>query len=81
MAPRFAGFSRILISDQGDAWPAAKAIQAGIMPAIAFLRNDDWVLGAPKDLEWQAYKMYADQWIGFCRLGESEYKPMSLYGD
>lgn len=46
---------------------------------IIFIRNDLWMLGAPTHLEHDAYRLWADEWIGFIRPADGTLQPISEY--
>ena len=46
---------------------------------IAFIRNDGWTLGATKEFEHVAYRMWHTDWLAFMRPGEREATPISEY--
>lgn len=79
IAVKFEGCCRVLINEEGEALSQRRAMESGVLPDIAFLRKDGWVLGAPAHLESAAYGLWPDEWVGFCTVSEAEYKPMSLY--
>lgn len=77
MKKPFEGFNRVVINYEGEAWPATRAKQAlGISPEVGFMRNDGWALGAPKELEDVAYRLWADEWTHKISKGETEWTPI-----
>lgn len=73
-SPRpFSGFNRVVISYEGDAVSMKRAFEMGIEPDVGYMRNDGWSLGAPKELEDVAFRMWADQWTHVIRKPETEW--------
>lgn len=50
-----------------------------VIPDIIFKRNDGWTLGAPKEFEDVAYRMWRDEWTHFVRRPNSEWKGIGEY--
>ena len=75
--PEFNGFDRIVINYEGEAWSYKRAFDVlGITPDVAFRRKDGWVLGAPKEFEHVARRMWEDEWTHIIRKGETEWIPI-----
>jgi hypothetical protein len=75
------GPDRVLVGADGEAVaPTYARVQRGIEPVVVFLRKDGWMLGAPSEmLEYVAYAMWPDEWIGFRRHGEGPFRPIAEY--
>jgi hypothetical protein len=71
--PKFEGFSRVVINFDGEAVSHSKAEEMGVEPDVGFLRDDGWALGAPKELEDVAYRMWADKWTHIIRKPQTEW--------
>ncbi len=86
------GPDRIVINSEGEAVRLHSTVVQPVLGqpdkvtevarwAIAFIRSDGWTLGAPKEFEHVAYRMWHEDWIAFMRPGDreataiSEYKP------
>jgi len=63
----FHGPNRVVVDDQGMAVGWARAIkQYDVMSDVIFIRDDGWMLGAPKDLEHTAEALWHDRWVAVC---------------
>jgi hypothetical protein len=58
----FEGFSRVVIDHEGTAVSMRKAFEMGFSPDVGFMRGDGWSLGAPKELEYVAQRIWANEW-------------------
>lgn len=47
----------------------------GLVPAVVFLRDDGWSMGAPKDLEEVAKKLWKKHWVAFAYSPFTEFQP------
>lgn len=75
------GPSRVILNAEGEAVSFRRAQETNwITPDVIFIREDGWSLGAPGWLESVAYKMWADEWIGFIRRDKNTALPMTAYG-
>jgi hypothetical protein len=62
------GPDRVLIDAGGEGLPLRRALERGIPPAaivVIFVRNDGWTLGATRAGASTAYRLWADEWIGY----------------
>lgn len=57
------GPTRVIINEDGIGVPPCMAKNVSV--DIIFIRNDKWSLGAPKEFEEVAYKMWPDTWVAF----------------
>jgi hypothetical protein len=74
------GMDRVVINEQGEAVGPHKAqYQMGIVVEVVFIRKDGWTLGAPKELESVAHKLWADEWIGLVRKPDFNAMPITQY--
>lgn len=74
------GPDRVMISEH-EALGSKRARELhGTVPDVVFLRGDGWSLGAPKELEYAAYRTWPDQWVGFMICPETAARPISEYG-
>ena len=72
----FEGFNRIVINNEGEAWDSARAMRFGIYADVGFMRNDGWALGAPKEFEDVAFRLWADEWKYVIRKNQTEWTPL-----
>jgi hypothetical protein len=70
---------RVVVSGEGEAVLPYKAQQMGVVPDVVFVRKDGWTLGAPARWEQLAYKMWADEWVLFMRIGDGKARPIAEY--
>lgn len=70
---KFEGFNRVIVNFEGEAWTPSRAAQIGVLPDVGFMRKDGWSLGAPKELESVAYRMWADEWVYKIEKPQSEW--------
>lgn len=54
--------SRVVVSSEGEAVPARRALERGIVPTRMWVRKDGWTLGAPSSFHAVARSMWADEW-------------------
>lgn len=54
---------RIVVNDQGEAWPPIRARAAGVYMGAIFIRKDGWSLGAPRQFMDVAESLWADEWL------------------
>lgn len=74
------GPDRVIINQEGEAVDSRRAREEhGLRPAIVFIRNDGWSLGASSDLEQVAFQQWPREWIGFMRRPAETAKPMTEY--
>lgn len=74
------GPARVMINAEGEAVASARAReQFGVDPDVIFIRDDGWSLGAPKQFETVAFKLWEGSWIGFLRKPHTAARPMSEY--
>lgn len=74
------GPDRVIVHDDGTAFSPRQALERyGTAPDVVFVRSDGWFLGAPRDLEWVAYEMWEDHWIGYFRTASEKIRPISEY--
>ena len=68
------GPTRVLINEEGEAVPPARAMDIPGMKKISvvFIRDDGWSLGAPEHLRHVAEEMWQDQWIGYANYPDEE---------
>ena len=69
----FEGFNRVLIDHEGSAVSMKKAIEMGFDPEVGFLRKDGWSLGAPKELENSAFRLWPDEWTHKIEYPQTEW--------
>lgn len=71
---------RVIVDSEGYGVPPSRAEQQySITSDIVFKRRGDgWTLGAPKQYESIAFRMWADEWESFSYDGES-WSPISEY--
>lgn len=75
-----AGPYRVIVDRRGSAMSAERARRDfGVVPTVVFIRADGWTIGAPPSLEAIAYKLWADEWIGFIRLPILSASPIDEY--
>ena len=55
--------NRVVINDAGEAVSPRRAEEMGIVPTIAFVRNDGWVLGCMEQHRELALNMWYDEWV------------------
>lgn len=71
---------RVLVDRGGRAVsPHLAWEEFGVRPEIIFIREDGYALGAPLELEEEAYKMWPESWAFFCRDGEQHLTPITEY--
>jgi len=58
---------RIVIEADGY---AVSPKMTDIKPGIVFKRNDNWTLGAPKELAYTAYELWKNEWVEYSLGGE-----------
>lgn len=63
----FEGFDRVVINELGLAVSQERAFRLGVVPSVGFMRADGWSLGAPREFESVAQKMWADEWTHIVR--------------
>ena len=75
------GPDRVVINDQGEAVPPARARANGFSPPdVIFVRNDGWSLGASYPLWETAQSLWEDDWAGvMLRCLAWSYRPWSQY--
>lgn len=72
--------NRVIYNDKGDVASKLLVLENHkIKPSIIFFRNDGWSLGAPKEFEEMAYKMYEDEWVRYARSPQFFPKNMNDY--
>lgn len=77
-AMKFDGLSRVLLNEH-EAVSPRRALEMGSSdPVIAFMRGDGWSLGAPYGLEYDAYKLWRDEWTHFTEDFKN-WKPIKQY--
>jgi len=58
------GPSRVVINAEGEATTPERALHDyGVKPAVIYIRNDTWSLGAPRKYDAVAQSMWKDEWI------------------
>ena len=67
----FTGFDRVVIDFEGSAVSVSRAYEKGIEPVVGFRRSDGWSLGAPKNLESVAQRMWPNDWTHKIKKGVS----------
>lgn len=70
--------NRIVINNDGesvsyDRWRLA--VENPYSISVIFVRNDNWCLAATPGLEWAAYNLWPDEWVGFYDK-KTDYKKM-----
>jgi len=70
---------RVLINKKGTAVTPARAEELGIKVDIIFIRDDNYVLGAPKNLSDEACKLWRDDWTHFYNPKEGIIRPIGEY--
>lgn len=74
------GPDRVMVDSEGEALSPSRAkTQYGLTSDVIFIRNDGWSLGAPSRLEREAFRIWAEEWIGFIRRPDTTAKPMAEY--
>lgn len=77
MKKPFNGFDRVVINYESEAWTPTRAEEIlDITPDVGFMRNDGWCLGAPKEFEDVAYRLWADQWTHMIKKPETEWSEL-----
>lgn len=71
--------TRVLTSVAGEATTFQRALEKSVTPDIIFIRNDGWTLGAPKQYERVAFKLWENEWVGFAERGEEFYSDIEDY--
>lgn len=61
------GPTRVVINVHGEAVPPGRT---SISPDIIYIRNDGWTLGAPREFDGIARKMWADMWVAVMSKGK-----------
>jgi hypothetical protein len=61
--------NRIVIEADGYA-VSPETTNFNIKPDIVFKRNDGWTLGAPKELAYNAYELWKNEWVEYSLGGE-----------
>jgi hypothetical protein len=74
------GPGRVVINADGEAITPFRARQEhDVIPSIMFVRQDGWTLGAPQEFEEIAYRMWAEDWIGFTALPNKQFRSINQY--
>lgn len=68
--------NRVMINAYESTDPKRAELDYGITPAIIFVRDDGWSLGADYGLIRKAYELWADKWIGYCEFPDKTIKPI-----
>ena len=67
------GPTRVVVDEEGSATTPERALeQYRVEPDVVFVRNDGWSLGAPKEFQDVAKKMWEDKWVAFMWIRESD---------
>ena len=69
---------KVLIDGEGAAVTPARARELGVEVSVVFVRHDGWSLGAPRDLEDVAYRLWEREWVTFARRGQA-LRPITEY--
>jgi hypothetical protein len=75
ITPRDVPIDRVVIAASGEAACPRVAAAGGHVPALLFLRQDGWVLGAPAECSDVAYKLWADAWVAWGDLQSNRWYP------
>ncbi len=76
----FKGPTRVIVEVDGLAVTHREARDVfQVTPEIIFIRDDGWMLGAPRQFESVAYKMWKDSWTHFLRRPHTEWIPIKKY--
>jgi hypothetical protein len=71
------GPTRVLLDCYGTAVSPQRALnEYGIEPEVIFIREDGWSLGAPRQLQEQARKLWRKEWIGVLWLPNTTPEPL-----
>ena len=73
------GPDRVMVSPDYATSNAGALMMHGVEHEVVFIRDDDWMLGAPPHLEANAYAQWPDTWVAFIRRGDTEFTPISEY--
>ena len=71
--------TRVLVNQDGEAWPPARAAKAGIDYDIIFRRRDGWTLGAPMKLAQDAFELWEDEWTHYADANDVVFSPIANY--
>jgi hypothetical protein len=72
--------SRVVVDEHGTAVPYVRARDHHqIQPAIVFIREDGWTLGAPKQFETVAYSLWMREWVWFYNVGDQHMTSITEY--
>lgn len=70
---------RVVVNEDGYAAPPGEALEVhGITPAVVYIRNDGWTLGAPAALADVAWNLWADSWARLVILPTQHHVRASL---
>ena len=75
------GPSRVVISVSGEATTPRRAREDhDIFPTTIFIRDDLWSLGAPRQFEQVAYKLWEREWVARMMLADDEWRLFRMDG-
>lgn len=73
------GANRLMVSAE-EAHPYTRARSQGHpVPAVVFVRDDGWTLGASTELSGAAFATWPDKWVGFVMTPGFTYHPIAEY--
>lgn len=73
------GPRRVVIDIRGEAVTPFSAKERGITPAVVFIRNDGWSLGAPAEFEGAAEEMCLNDWVAVTRKPFATFEEYSSF--
>lgn len=77
----YEGPRRVVINVSGEATTPKRAKENyDIFPAVIFIRDDLWSLGAPRELAPTAYKLWEHEWIARMELFDDEWRLFRMDG-
>jgi hypothetical protein len=72
--------NRVVINESGEATTLIRAaMDHGITPAIIFIKDDGWTLGAPKQFAAAAFELWPDCWTHYAQHPDWEIKEIREY--
>ncbi len=71
--------SRVMVCKDGFALPVDDALEMGVSIDVIFLRDDNWSLAAPIELESIAYNIWKNSWVAFSRAPYFRWQKIQSY--
>ena len=76
----FKGPTRVIVEASGLAVPPKQARDVfQVSSEIIFIRDDGWMLGAPRESESIAFNMWEGSWTHFLRRPHTQWIPIERY--